>query len=181
MKRVRPLKNFRREYLYDSTIVYLCIHIYWTFKVSKGFQVRVSKLALFDVNVEVTLSNQYWANKQNNTNRTMVYPDEVDDHHISTPTYNNKIHCNIRKMIAEMIHKQLAASTAEVVLRNALPLPLVFGVPGTTEAQGGRKSMKPDPNCILQMVQIPFFSWAASNFNYGIRKMMISMITVTKW
>lgn len=88
----------------------------------------------------------------------MVYPDEVDDHHISTPTYNNKIHCNIRKMIAEMIHKQLAASTAEVVLRNALPLPLVFGVPGTTEAQGGRKSMKPDPNCILQMVQIPFFS-----------------------
>lgn len=66
----------------------------------------------------------------------MVYPDEVDDHHISTPTYNNKIHCNIRKMIAEMIHKQLAASTAEVVLRNALPLPLVFGVPGTTEAQG---------------------------------------------
>ena len=34
---------------------------------------------------------------------------------------------------AKMIHKQ----PGEVVLRNALPLPLVFGPPGNTEAQRG--------------------------------------------
>lgn len=69
-----------------------------------------------------------------------------------------------------MIHKQLAASTAEVVLRNALPLPLVFGPPGTTEAQGGRKSMKPDPQLHFADGSDTIFQLKCTNFQLWDKK-----------